>query len=181
MGTKSAIYAYRIATTGTYFVRVAGSGTGSYVLDVDSQGIRLHVDENRERAGVDDRFDGGEERLCGRDHLVPRSDSARFQGCEHRIRSVRDADPVLDAAVGGKVGLEVFELLPQQKPAGIDRALDGGVQLRPHLGVQGAEIHERNLERRHRDQSTEGTPASHPAWLSKRLSYLSQTTASTIP
>ena len=93
-------------------------------------GVHVHVevfadiDEDRLRAGEDDRGDRCEKRVRDGDHFIARSDSGGDEREMQRVKSAVHADGVLRAAVVGEIFFEVDELLAKDQIALRQRAED---------------------------------------------------------
>ena len=107
---------------------------------IDQQVLGFHVNRHDSRTRAGDGQPCRDERVRGDDHLVPRSDAARYEGDGQRVEAVADADTVGGATEGCEIGLEGLHLGPSDVPAGGHDPGVGRVELRPELGVAGAGI-----------------------------------------
>src|SRR5216684_4945061 len=129
--------------------RARGDG-GLDAIRIEVVRPRVRLDGHGPRAGMRDGQPGGDVGVGWDDHLGAAADAG---GAEHQmegIESVGHADAVFDAAVGGKVALEGFDLLAEDVPAGLHDPARGGVELGTQLVVRRLHVEERYGRRAHR-------------------------------
>jgi hypothetical protein len=111
---------------------------------------RVDVDEDRRRAGRDDRLGRREERVRRRDHLRagPRADGPKRE--RECVRATGDAGAVPRAAEGRELLLEARELLPERERPGRRRTRERVVQAIGDGRMHPSEIEQRNHPERPR-------------------------------
>ena len=113
-------------------------------LGGDAAGVRVHVAEDRPRAGVHDRLGGRVEGERGADHLVAGRHAQRAQRDRQRVGAVAHADRVAHAEIGGELALERLELRPEDVAAGggdLGQALDDPLPVGLERGCEQGYLH----------------------------------------
>ena len=123
---------------------VRGVIAASTQRGIHREGARVDVHEHGRGARVVDRRDRRDERERHRDHLVARADVGREQRQVQRAGAGVDADAELRARVGGELLLELGHLAAERELAGIEHALDRGIDLGLDARVLGLQVDERN-------------------------------------
>jgi hypothetical protein len=128
---------------------------------VDQAGAGVDVAEHRHRARMDEAEGGGDEGVCGDDHLVARADPGRQSGDRERRGAGGDAYAVAHPAVGGELVLEPCHLLAEDVRAGAEDAFEGRVQLGCDRLVLACEVDEWDRGS-HRCPGRSGSGTVHP-------------------
>ena len=106
--------------------RVRGRDRGLDPGRVDEVRVGLDVDEDRRRAGEQDRADGRVEGVRDGDDLVARLEAQAGEDAHLGDRAVRDGDGVLDADELGPARLELGDLAALDDHAAGEDLGDGG-------------------------------------------------------
>ena len=109
---------------------------------------RVHIAEDRPRAGASDRSRRGEEGERAGDDLVARPDLERHQGQQQRIGAGRDADPVLALAIGRDARLQLLDRRAQDEVLARADLLNDRLDLGRQGQVLRLEVEQRDLHGR---------------------------------
>ncbi len=88
---------------------------------------RLDIDKNGDSSGLLNRRHGGNRCMRNGDHFITGPDIAGGQCQVYRIGAAGNADPEVNAGIGGELRLKRLYFLAQDIPATIHHALHGGV------------------------------------------------------
>ena len=103
-------------------------------VGVDQVRVGLDVDEDRRRAGEQDRADGRVEGVADGDDLVARPQPEARVDAHQRDGAVADRDRVLDPDEGGEPLLELGDALAAGQHPALEDCGDGGDLLGPDVG-----------------------------------------------
>jgi len=92
-------------------------------------GRGVDIDEHRPCTDPGNRPGGRKERIGRRDDAIARPDVEGHEGGEERIGARRHTDAMGAAAVGGDLGLELFDSRPQDEGLRVADLLEGGEDL----------------------------------------------------
>ncbi len=104
----------------------SGRDRGLDPARVDQVRVAFDVDEDRRRAGRQDRADGRVERMADRDDLVARPEAEALEDAHQRHGPVADRDRVLDADERGEPLLELGDAAPAGEHPALQHLGDGG-------------------------------------------------------
>src|SRR5262245_53469910 len=134
--------------------RPRGNG-GFDLFGIDHERVFLDVDEDGLGTSRGNSFRGRNERVGGRDHLVPGAEAERMQCQAQRVGSVRAACAIqvrrgtggvlLLSAVAGKLELEVPDILAANERAPRDDTLERGVDFVSDAQILSVEVDEWNV------------------------------------
>ncbi len=114
---------------------VRGVIAGFNLSRIDLEGLRVGIDEHRNRVAEQDGVDGRDERVRRNDYLIARADPERVQSREQRRRAVRGREAVLGPEPLGPCLFEpanTLAAIPATAPDNVDhRVLFGGARYRP--------------------------------------------------
>src|SRR6185437_4077326 len=144
------------------------------LTNVEGEGHRIHVHENRSRADQVDCLDGGDERVRHRDYFVARTYPRRAKREHQRVGSRANSDTVSGPTIVSKLFLERDDVVSEKQVHASQDSSDSRQNLTTDRFVLCPQVHQRNrLMRNHGDHSiarfaehlhrcSASTPLSYP-------------------
>ena len=101
------------------------------LVGIERMGVRVYVAEHRSRPSLHDGRDGRHASVGRDQYLITPFDPERAQSNAQRVRSRANGNRLhVHPVIGRELALELLELGSHEKPAAVEDARHGGVQLR---------------------------------------------------